>query len=149
MRSAPHAGGDFPSALKASAEERLQSTGLALEFGIDGFPRAVDPDVEAVCFRVAQEALANIVKHAQAREVRVTLAYATRAVRLSVSDDGRGFEVDPDFRTYGGHWGLLGMRERAGQIRAKLSVRSRLGHGTEVVLLVPYTARGARRPPPE
>jgi PAS domain S-box-containing protein len=147
MRSTPHAGGDFPIALKASAEERLQSTGLALEFGIEGSPRAVDPDVEAVCLRVAQEAIANVVKHAQAREVRVTLAYARRGVRLSVSDDGRGFEVDPDFRTYGGHWGLLGMRERAGQIRAKLSVRSRLGHGTEVVLLVPDTMRAERRPP--
>jgi signal transduction histidine kinase len=61
-------------------------------------------------------------------------------MRLTVNDDGRGFAVDPDFHAYGGHWGLLGMRERANQIRAKLSVRSAPGHGSEVVIRVPYAA---------
>jgi signal transduction histidine kinase len=70
-------------------------------------------------------------------------------VRLSVIDDGRGFVVENDFQAYGGHWGLLGMRERASQVRGKLSLRSTPGHGTEVVLLVPYALRPPRSHAPD
>ena len=69
-------------------------------------------------------------------------SYGGRRVRLSVADDGKGFAVDSDFRGYGGHWGLLGMRERAGQIGGRLLVRSAPGQGTRVILLVPYAVRG-------
>jgi signal transduction histidine kinase len=101
----------------------------------------VDPDVEAVLVRVTQEAITNVVKHADARTVRVTLAFEARRVHLSVIDDGRGFVVASDFQVYGGHWGLLGMRERASQVHGKLSLRSTPGRGTELVLLVPYVVR--------
>jgi signal transduction histidine kinase len=66
-------------------------------------------------------------------------------VRVSIKDDGKGFVVDPDFRAYGGHWGLLGMRERANQVGARLLVRSSPGQGTEIILLIPY----AGQTPPE
>jgi PAS domain S-box-containing protein len=145
MRSPSLEGGDFATTLRSSAEESLQGTGLTLEFGTEGLPRRLDPEVAAVVLRVAQEAIANTVKHAQARQVRVGLVYGTGDVRLTVDDDGRGFAVEPDFHTYGGHWGLLGMRERTSQIQAKLSVRSTPGHGTEIVLLAPYTPRPQTR----
>jgi signal transduction histidine kinase len=138
MRAPALAGGDFPATLRATTEDGLRGTGLALECTVGGVPRSLDPAVEAVVFRVAQEAIANVVKHAAARTVRLGLAYGARGVRLSVSDDGRGFMVDPDFRAYGGHWGLLGMHERASQVRAKLAVRSAVGQGTEVILVAPY-----------
>jgi len=145
MRSPSLAGADFSAALRATVEETLRGTGLELDVRIEGQPRAVDPELEAVVLRVAQEAIANIVKHAEARRVRVGLGYELRGVRLTVTDDGRGFAMDPDLHTYGGHWGLLGMRERASQIRGKLSIRSTVGHGTEVVLQVPYAMRRATR----
>ncbi len=141
MRSPALAGGDFPATLRATADERLRTTGIDLEFDVDGAPRPLDPEIEGVLLRVAQEAIVNVVKHAAATRVAVTLAYQPKTVRLSVTDDGHGFAVDPDFRAYGGHWGLLGMRERASQIRAKLSVQSTLGHGTEIVVLIPYARR--------
>ena len=94
----------------------------------------MDPKSEAVAFRVLQEAIANTLKHADARRVRVSLSYLPRGVRLAVRDDGRGFMVDPDFRAYGGHWGLLGMWERASQVAARLRIRSKPGVGTEVSL---------------
>jgi PAS domain S-box-containing protein len=149
MRSPPLDGGDFATTLRSIAEESLHGTGLTLEFGTEGLPRRLDPEVAAVVLRVAQEAIANTVKHAQARRVRVGLVYGTREVRLTVDDDGRGFAPEPDFHTYGGHWGLLGMRERASQIRGKLSVRSTPGHGTEIVLVSPYAMPGAIRSRPE
>jgi PAS domain S-box-containing protein len=138
LRSPALAGGDFPAALRAAAEDCVRGTTLELEYGVGGPPRPVDPEVEAVVVRVVQEAITNVVKHAAARTVRVRLSFETRRVRLSVIDDGQGFAVEADFQAYGGHWGLLGMRERASQIHGKLSLRSTPGHGTEVVLLVPY-----------
>ena len=138
LRSPALAGGDFPAALRIAVADCVRGTALELEYGVGGPPRPVDPDVEAVVVRVAQEAVTNVVKHADARTVRVRLSFETQRVRLSVIDDGRGFTVESNFEAYGGHWGLLGMRERASQVRGKLSLRSTPGHGSEVVLLVPY-----------
>jgi PAS domain S-box-containing protein len=142
MRSPSLSGGDFAATLRAAAEDGVRGTELRLEYAVRGTPQPLDPDAEAVVFRVVQEAIANVVKHADARAVGVGLTYELRGVRLSVTDDGRGFAVDPDFRAYGGHWGLLGMRERASQIRARLAVRSAPGQGTEILLLVPHRGRG-------
>ena len=76
---------------------------------------------------------------------RVRVEFEPRGMRLMVRDDGRGFTVDPDTHSYGGHWGLLGMRERAGRIGATLSVRSAPGEGTEIVLAAPYSTAGPAR----
>jgi signal transduction histidine kinase len=141
LRSPSLAGADFPATLQSAAEDCVRGTGVGLECDVGGPPRPVDPEIEEVVVRVAQEAITNAVKHATARTVRVRLSFEHRGVRLSVIDDGRGFVVDPDFRTYGGHWGLLGMQERASQIHGKLSLRSTPGRGTRLVLLVPYTVR--------
>jgi signal transduction histidine kinase len=140
LRAPALEGADFSAALRTAAEERVRGAGLALEYDVEGPPRALDTAVEAVLSRVAQEALANVVKHAAARTVRLSLAYQARYVCLSVADDGLGFVVDPELRSYGGHWGLLGMRERASQIGADLAVRSVLGQGAEIVLRAPYAA---------
>jgi PAS domain S-box-containing protein len=141
LRSPALAGGDFPAALRTAVEDCVRGTRLELAYDVGGPPRPVEPDVEAVVVRVAQEAVTNVVKHADARTVRVTLSFEERRVRLSVIDDGRGFAVEPDFHAYGGHWGLLGMRERASQVHGKFSLRSTPGYGTELVLLVPYSTR--------
>jgi len=148
MRASALAGGDFSATLRAAAEDGLRGAGITLDYTVEGVPRPLDPRVEAVVFRVEQEAIANVVKHSAARTVRLGLSYGDRAMRLSVNDDGRGFAVDPDFHAYGGHWGLLGMRERASQIRAKLSVRSAPGHGAEIVIRVPYAIPGGAHSPP-
>jgi signal transduction histidine kinase len=141
LRSPTLAAGDFPAALRTAAEECVRGTTLELEYDVGGPPRPVDPEVEAVAVRVTQEAIANVVKHAAARTIRMRLSFEQRRVRLSVRDDGRGFTVASDFQAYGGHWGLLGMRERASQVHGKVTLRSTPGHGTEVVLLVPYAVR--------
>jgi PAS domain S-box-containing protein len=146
MRSPSLAAEEFTAALRTAVEESTQGTGLSLAYDMEGQPRPVDPEVEAVVFRVVQEALANAVKHAAAQSVRVRCVFGARQLRISIDDDGKGFTVDPDFRAYGGHWGLLGMRERAGQIGAKVAVRSSPGQGARVTLLVPYHARGTAGP---
>ena len=79
LRSPALAGGDFPAALRTAAEDCVRGTKLELEYDVGGPPRPVDPDVEAVVVRVAQEAIANVVKHADARTVRRKARRSRRA----------------------------------------------------------------------
>jgi PAS domain S-box-containing protein len=90
--------------------------------------------IEEVLYRIAQEALHNVVKHAGARQVRVDVFRSGSGVRLRVEDDGKGF--DPD-RVPDGHLGLTGMRARAERIGASFSCRSEPGKGTTIEVVVP------------
>jgi signal transduction histidine kinase len=150
MRPPALEGNDFVGALEAALDRSVAGTPLALDYAVRGIPRTLRPELETVLYRVAQEALTNVVKHSAAHTARVTLYYEDRCVRLTVVDDGSGFTVDPDRRTYAGHWGLLGMRERASQLRGRLVVRSAPGAGTKVVLRVPnrgvQLSRGGESP---
>jgi PAS domain S-box-containing protein len=148
LRSPSLVGGELVTELRVLAEGAVRGAGLRLEFQVRGTPRPVGPEVQAVAGRVVQEALTNVVKHAAAGTVHVRLSFRDRGLQLSVKDDGRGFAADPNFQGYGGHWGLLGMRERAAGVRGKLRVRSAPGQGTELVLLVPYAIRGESHPVP-
>ena len=142
LRAPSLGSGDLPTAIRTAAEDCVAGTEVTLEYEVEGPPAPVGPGVEAATIRVTQEALANVVKHAGACTVRVRLSFEARGVRLSITDNGRGFVVDPNFQAYGGHWGLLGMRERVTQVHGKLRVRSSPGEGTEIVLLVPYATGG-------
>jgi PAS domain S-box-containing protein len=146
LRSPALAAGDLAAALRSTAEDAVRGTGLTLAYETAGPTQAVGHEVEEVALRVVQEAIANVVKHAGARAVQVRVQFEPRGMRLTVRDDGRGFTADPDTHSYGGHWGLLGMRERAGRIGATLGVRSTPGEGTEIVLAAPYSTVGPARP---
>ncbi|MDB4870369.1 MAG: two-component histidine kinase [Gemmatimonadales bacterium] len=134
---------DFETSLRGAVEDALAGTSLAFDYVVRGEPRALEPNVETVVYRVMQAALANVVQHSAASRLRVTLSFRRRSVRLTVVDDGRGFLVEPDLRTYAGRWGLLGMRERASQLGGSLAIRSSPGEGTKVVLRVPTPAANA------
>jgi PAS domain S-box-containing protein len=93
--------------------------------------RVLPPDVQVALYRLCQEGLNNIAKHAGASQVDIQLQYATGEVELRIRDDGRGF--DPE-QTPPGHYGLSMMRERATAMGATLSITSQPGHGTEIVI---------------
>jgi ligand-binding sensor domain-containing protein/signal transduction histidine kinase len=104
---------------------------------VDGPPRPLHPIIRDEVYRIGREAIANAMRHAEARRIEVEVGYADAQLRLSVRDDGRGIDnaVLRDGRD--GHWGLEGMRERAQAIRATLRIMSRSAAGTEVELVVP------------
>ncbi len=93
--------------------------------------RALPADVQVALYRLCQEGLNNIAKHAGASRVGIQLQYETSAVELRIRDDGRGF--DPE-QTPPGHYGLSMMRERATAIGATLTITSQPGQGTEIVI---------------
>lgn len=103
------------------------------------------PDLPAsaaiALFRVAQEALANVAKHAHARTVSVRLRAAGRKVALVVEDDGVGFDRSPPLAPHAPGWGLVGMQERVEGVGGTLTVESTPGRGTTVTVEVPRCAR--------
>jgi len=93
-----------------------------------------DAEAELGLLRVAQEAVGNAVRHAGARQVTVRLEHAEAQVRLTVADDGRGF--DPDALPPGQAFGITGMRERAARAGGRISIDSAPGSGTTVTLRI-------------
>ena len=95
--------------------------------------------LETALFRVAQEGLANVARHAQARQVELTLEWDERAVRLCLADDGQGFDVSEALTRakQGGHLGLWSMRERVEQLGGRFAVESALGQGTRLKMTIP------------
>ena len=127
-------------AIRWCAESHLAPAGIGLRITVAGLAERdrLPRRLELVTFRLAQEAITNIVRHAQARHVAIFLARANGSLELIVEDDGLGFDVErlavP--REERG-WGLAGMRERAALLGGTLSVTSRPQHGTRVSATIP------------
>jgi signal transduction histidine kinase len=119
--------------------------GVPIEVNVSGQPRTLPMRVESNLLRIAQEAIANATKHAQPRHVSVHLAYEANGTRLKICDDGCGFCVDDAPDGQDGHFGLLGMRERADKIGGTLRVTSAPGTGTCVEIFVPQTENDTKR----
>jgi signal transduction histidine kinase len=119
------------SALQTRLEAVESRAGLEIEFKAEGEMReAVGPEIEGALYRIAQEALNNVLKHAQARRVVVSLVQDRQCRTLEIADDGLGF--DPLEASRGGGMGLRGMRERAAEIGARFEVESAAGSGAMV-----------------
>jgi PAS domain S-box-containing protein len=124
------------AALAWYAEEYTRRSGIPVEV-LDAAPettRGLRPEGAVALFRIAQEALNNVLKHAQAKSVAIEVSLADGKVLLGVSDDGRGFEPASAPR---GRWGMTTMRERAQAAGGELIVQSEPGKGTRVQAKVP------------
>lgn len=128
-------------ALEALAEDVGSSLGIPIVVRASGTRLALSQDADLAVYRIAQEALANMARHAAAHRAWVTLQYRRDGFRLIVRDDGAGFtppkETGELSRT--GHFGLIGMQERAQFIGASLEVHSSPGRGTRVTLRLPIS----------
>jgi len=121
-------------ALRWYTERQAALAGLQAEVRVDPLEQRLDPMLETECFRVAQEALTNVVKHAKARTVTVELTTNDEQLHLSVRDDGVGFDVSGlrEKAVRGASLGLLSMEERATLAGGGLEYDSTRGRGTEV-----------------
>lgn len=122
------------------AEEDTQHTNPTPDYAvvIEGDPKHLNPLVTAEVLRIARESLRNAFQHAKARRVEAEITFAEARLRIRFRDDGVG--IDPEVLSTGsrlGHWGMIGLKERAARIGAKLEVWSKPGAGTELDLSVP------------
>ena len=144
LRASELADCDLPSALKAAARHWAAGSSAAVEVQITGSNPDLPEDVEQNVLRIAQEAVTNAMKHATARIVWINLYLDPQTLQLVIRDDGRGFDPSGVFVLVGGHFGLLGMRERAERLGGSLEVSSEPGAGTEVRVSVPLAAQNGR-----
>jgi signal transduction histidine kinase/streptogramin lyase len=117
--------------------EQSSTEHLKTDIDIGGIYRVLAPALENEAFRIAQEALANAVRHSGATQVTLEVRYHPDELKLTVSDNGIGFQAADPSLPAKGHFGLQGMRERADQIAGTLNVESSPGRGTIVTLSVP------------
>jgi two-component system NarL family sensor kinase len=120
----------LPAALELLAREANDAGAIRVVLEVAGTVIALPDEVKTALFRVSQEALVNVGKHAQARNVKIELEFDTDGIALSISDDGRGFEVDKVQLDPNRGIGLRNMRERLASIGGTFEVRAAPGAGT-------------------
>jgi signal transduction histidine kinase len=121
--------------------DAIERQGFDGSFQVEGTDRRLPPTVELAVFRIAQEAVTNVERHAAAHQVALALWFGQTWLRLRIEDDGAGFDTTASQQQGGGQsLGLPGMGERARLIGARLKVRSQVGKGTVVELWVPEEA---------
>lgn len=128
------------TALEMLTRETSQTVGIPVEFQRHGIEKRLSPNVELALYRIAQEALNNVSRHAQASQASLNITFNPQEIVMQVSDNGIGFEVpnSPAEFAPSGHFGLLGLYERAELIGAKLEIHSAPGQGTRVTVHLPY-----------
>jgi two-component system NarL family sensor kinase len=134
LRAAPLEGRPLSEALRALVDRWEAQTGISARYRAVNGSRPLPPSVEAALYRICQEALTNVARHAEAERVIVRLVATPEQVRLAVEDDGRGFETS---KVPGDRLGLIGMRERAEVLGGALEVYSEKGAGSRIEATVP------------
>lgn len=131
--------------LEGLATSLTEKDGIPTRLYVTGERRRLAPETELVLFRIAQEALNNVKKHAGATQATVTVKFADNMVEMTVQDNGKGFtlNVSVEELAVSGHLGLIGMRERARLVGGDLSIQTQPGRGAKVTVKVPshFTAR--------
>ena len=128
---------NFSKALREASERALAGTTITLSFLVQGAARKLGNVLEHHLLRVCEEALANVLKHAQATRVEVVLDFTSNEVQLQIRDNGCGFEPTSWEVSKRGHFGLLGIKERVASLFGMLSVDSAPGKGTRLLATIP------------
>ncbi len=134
LRAAPLEGRDLPEALQALSLKLSEESGILIKFSVTGGNRPLPVRLETGLYRIAQEALTNVIQHAHANHVVVKLVLLPDHVKLIVKDDGRGFEPE---RIPPKRFGLQGLAERTKLLGGRLIVESNPGSGTRVEATIP------------
>jgi signal transduction histidine kinase/ligand-binding sensor domain-containing protein len=140
LRSPMESTEELSEAIRRVVTRQTRGSDVDFELVVTGTARSCGPRIDQQLLRIAQEAVANAVRHADATHVRLELRYDSSAVTLRVADNGRGFDPGQRVFTPQDHWGLANMKERADQIGAQFRLRSSPGAGTEIETVVPTGA---------
>ncbi len=134
-------------ALRAYLEGQAAISEVGMDLDASGFGGRAAPESEIACFRIVQEAVTNVLRHAEAQRVSVRLEQRTDQLRIIVKDDGRGIVPGKALDAAAqGHMGIVGMRERARALGGDFAIDSQPGGGTAVRVTLPVGSRDAAPP---
>jgi signal transduction histidine kinase len=133
------------AAIAQAARQITEAKEIRLKLKLDKTPNDMSPEVQYNLLRIASEAVNNSVKHSGAKVIEVMLQSTADSLQLSIKDDGAGFSRE-NGNLRPGHYGLIGMKERAAQIGAELNLASEPGRGTTVSVLLPTKVSPPRQP---
>ncbi|MBE0480317.1 MAG: hypothetical protein IBX68_04995 [Dehalococcoidia bacterium] len=127
------------SALEWLASDIRKLSGIDIELKVLGTERRIAPEAELVLFRIAQEALRNVWRHSQAAKAVITVVFQQDSVRLTIADNGKGFDLQQrrGDLTREGRLGLAGMEERARLLGGNLTIQSAPGEGATITVEAP------------
>jgi PAS domain S-box-containing protein len=125
-------------ALRSLLDQQGRRASVAVRFSVKDVPENLNPEIQTTCFRIAQEAITNAVRHANATRIDVDLGRENGNLRLQVRDNGRGFDVDSTQAQAAG-LGLIGIKERAALVDAQAKVVSSPNNGTTIEVSLPLT----------
>jgi signal transduction histidine kinase len=137
------------AALRWYVDRQANRGGFAVHFHSELPDGRLAPELETACFRVVQEAVTNVIRHAKAEHVWIKLRQDGGELRLSVRDDGEGFDMASvrQRASQGRSFGLLGMQERVQILGGHIDIHSRKGHGTNIRVSFPAPAATAASGP--
>jgi signal transduction histidine kinase/ligand-binding sensor domain-containing protein len=136
---------DLPSALNVALDQWISGSGMHVGIEFSGGRCDFPQDVEQNIFRIAREAIANAAKHGDATQALIHFQTDARTLVLTITDNGRGFDSSCAFSMTDGHFGLLGMRERAERLGGDFDFSSQPGRGTCVKVIIPMRQEQAKR----
>lgn len=123
---------DLATALEYFIAQATTEDSPQIAYQVKGTPRRLAEEQENNLLRIGQESVTNALRHARASLIEVQLSFDSRLIELRVRDNGCGFDTTSTAQGFGGHYGLLGIRERAAQIGGELALTSAPGAGTEI-----------------
>jgi PAS domain S-box-containing protein len=127
-------------ALRSLLDEQGRLASVAVRFSAKNMPENLDPEIQTTCFRIAQEAITNAVRHARATQIRVELSQENGNVRLQIRDNGTGFDAESaQAQTIG--LGLVGMKERAALVGGRTRIMASRGKGATVDVTLPLMSQ--------
>jgi signal transduction histidine kinase len=132
--------------MQYQVNQLAQSEGIKVHFEVEGEVENLPADMEVAIYRILQEALNNVRRHANATEVGVSVIFTDDQIILTVKDNGQGFEVPEamtDFAS-GGSFGMMGLQERAQLFGGNVVVQSEPAKGTTVHLVIPQQSKLSR-----
>ena len=127
-------------ALRSLLDEQGRLASVAVRFSAKNMPENLDPEIQTTCFRIAQEAITNAVRHARSTQIRVDLSHENGNLRLQIRDNGTGFDAESaQAQTIG--LGLVGMKERAALVGGRTRIMASRGKGATVDVTLPLTSQ--------
>ncbi|MBV9449178.1 MAG: sensor histidine kinase [Streptosporangiaceae bacterium] len=141
LRPEPLETARLSDALAAVAANWSALQGTQVQVSTTGTTRPIQPEAEAALLRAAQEALANVAKHAEANRVGLTLSYMDNEVALDIRDDGKGFDPEMNGHPAAGGFGLVAMRQRIEALSGTLQIESEPGAGTAISASIPTSGK--------